>query len=158
MPINACVAACRWNSSTVAVVTGANKGIGNEIARILATEGLTAVVAARNAELGNTAVAQLKAALPDATIDFVQLDITDPASVAACAESLKSKYGKIDILVNNAGTAYKGSIFGADEAAITINCNLKGTRSISEAVIPLMTDGGRIVNVCSRCEGQSDDL
>lgn len=134
----------------MAVVTGANKGIGREIARILATEGFTTVVAARNPELGQEAVAQLKADLPDATLDFCQLDITDEASVKACAEALKEKYGKVDILVNNAGIAYKGSTFGADEAAITINCNLKGTRRISEAVLPLMSDGGRIVNLCSR--------
>jgi carbonyl reductase 1 len=136
----------------VAVVTGANKGIGYDIARILATEGLVTVVTARNPELGNAAVAKLQTALPNANIDFIQLDITDPASVAACAESLKSKYGKIDILVNNAGISFKGNIFGADEAATTINCNLKGTRSITEAVLPLMGSEGRIVNICSRCE------
>ena len=145
------IIAYRWSPSTVAVVTGANKGIGYEIARILATEGFTTVVASRNTELGNAAVSQLKAAQPDAAVDFVQLDITDAASVAACAEALKVKYGRVDILVNNAGIAYKGSIFGAEEAATTMNCNLKGTRSISEAVLPLMPEGGRIVNLCSRC-------
>lgn len=151
-----------WSPSTVAVVTGANKGIGYEIARILATEGFTTVVASRNTELGNAAVSQLKAAQPDAAVDFVQLDITDAASVAACAEALKVKYGRVDILVNNAGIAYKGSIFGAEEAATTMNCNLKGTRSISEAVLPLMPEGGRIVNLCSRAgmleQLTSDDL
>lgn len=134
----------------MAVVTGANKGIGYEMARILASEGFTTVVASRNPAIGNAAVAQLKAAAPEAVIHFVQLDITETASVAACAESLKSKYGKVDILVNNAGIAYKGSTFGAEEAAITMNCNLKGTRHISEAVLPLMSEGGRIVNLCSR--------
>ena len=142
---------CRWDQATVAVVTGANKGIGYEIARILASEGFTTVVASRNPSLGSAAVAQLKAAAPEAAVDVVQLDITEPASVAACAEFLKTKYGKVDILVNNAGIAYKGSTFGAEEAAITMNCNLKGTRRISEAVLPLMSEGGRIVNLCSRC-------
>lgn len=138
-----------WTPSTVAVVTGSNKGLGYEIVRHLAREGLTTVVTARNPKLGHNAVAKLKADLPDATIDFCELDVTKPASIAACAETLKEKYGKVDILVNNAGIAYLSS-FSAEEAEKTMDCNVKGTIRMSEAVLPLMPQGGRMVNMCSR--------
>lgn len=142
---------CRWSGYTVAVVTGANKGIGLEIVRLFAGEGITTVLTARNESLGKKAVEEVHASLPNAKLDVCQMDITDPVSVISCAEQLKDKYKHVDILVNNAGIAYKGNIFGADEAAKTLDCNLKGTRRVCEAILPLMKEPGRIVNVCSRC-------
>eukprot|EP00892_Ulva_mutabilis_P011702 jgi/Ulvmu1/8904/UM049_0086.1 len=141
-----------WDGSTVALVTGSNKGIGFEIARHFAEQGLSVIITARNPELGQAAITKLKEMVPDATSQFYQLDITDAASVSACAASVKKNFGKLDILVNNAGIAYKGSTFGADEAAITIDCNLKGTRQVTEAMLPLIKEagGGRVVNVASR--------
>lgn len=142
---------CRWDGNIVAVVTGANKGLGYEAARILGREGLHVVVTARNPVLGEAAVVKLSELEPAGTFTFQQLDITDPPSVSACADFLRSKFGKVDILLNNAGIAYKGNAFGAAEAQETIDCNLKGTRAMSEAVLPLMKSGGAIVNVCSLC-------
>jgi carbonyl reductase 1 len=126
------------------------QGIGYEIARILAEQGFTVAVAARNPELGNAAVAKLTETVPGGKLDFFQLDITDENSAETCAKQVKEAYGKVDILINNAGMAYKGNIFGADEAATTINCNLKGTRNATEAFLSLIGHGGRVVNVCSR--------
>ena len=143
---------CRWDSGTVALVTGSNKGIGYQVARLFAEQGLSVVITARNPDLGNAAVAQLKQAVPEATARFYQLDITDANSVSACAAQVEKDFGKLDILVNNAGFSYKGNTFGADEAASTLACNLTGTRQVSEAMLPLIkaAGGGRIVNVCSR--------
>jgi short-subunit dehydrogenase len=107
-------------------------------------------VTARNQDLGKKAVDDLQQKAPGAKIDFCQMDITDAASAASCAEYLKGKYGKVDILVNNAGFAYKGSAFGAKEAATTLRVNLTGTRTATEAILPLMKEPGRIVNLCSR--------
>jgi carbonyl reductase 1 len=82
---------------------------------------------------------------------YCQADITDRASVQECAKKLKENFGNVHVLINNAGMAYKGNVFGADEAHKTITCNLTGTRSMTEAVLPLMTEGARIINVCSEC-------
>ena len=144
--------ACRWDSNTVALVTGSNKGIGFSIAQLFAEQGVSIIIAARNPDLGNAAVAELKQAVPEATATFCQLDITDAASVASCAAQIEKQFGKLDILVNNAGIAYKGSTFGPEEAATTMACNVKGTRAVSEALLPLLkaSGGGRIVNLCSR--------
>lgn len=148
----ACVRECRWDSSTVALVTGSNKGIGFSIAQLLAEQGVSVVIAARNPDLGNAAVAELKKAVPEATATFCQLDITDAVSVTSCAAHIDKEFGKLDILVNNAGIAYKGNTFGPEEAATTMACNVKGTRAVSEAMLPLLnaSGGGRIVNLCSR--------
>ncbi|KAF8064523.1 Cbr1 [Scenedesmus sp. PABB004] len=143
-----------WDASTVAVVTGANKGIGFEIARLLAEAGLSVVLTSRSEERGAAALAKLAggstaggAAL---AVEYRQLDIASPASVAAFAEWLSdAKGGRLDVLVNNAGIAFKGSTFGADEAAATIATNFGGTRAACEALAPLLAPGGRIVNVSS---------
>ncbi len=86
----------------VAVVTGANSGIGLEIARGLAGLGATVVLACRNAD----AARQVQAALPDATTEFAELDLADLASVRRCAERLRTRHRRIDLLVNNAGVMH----------------------------------------------------
>ena len=86
---------------TVALITGANKGIGLEIARQLGQQGIVVVVGARDAERGNNAVATLK----DEGIEahFVKLEVTNEADVAALPAFFESHFGRLDILVNNAG-------------------------------------------------------
>lgn len=138
-----------WDQSTVALVTGANKGIGYEIAGQLGAAGMTVIAAARDAKLGEAAVEKLRSDTPSGRFEFFQLDITDEQSVARCVEAVRSKYGKLTILINNAGMAYKGNTFGAQEAANTIAVNLTGTRRVCKAMLPLLADNARIVNVCS---------
>lgn len=142
---------CRWTGDTVAVVTGANKGIGFEIARALGKQGLHVVVTSRDEGRGRAAIDKLSELEPSSSFTYCQADITDGASVRACADTVKEKLGKVDVLVNNAGIAFKGNIFGADEAQATIDCNFKGTKAMTEALLPLIPEGGRIVNVCSEC-------
>lgn len=151
-----------WDSSTVAVVTGANKGIGYEIAKQLGRHGLSVVVTSRDEGRGEKAVKELQEAEPSAKFTYCQADITDQASIQKCAQTLKEDFGKVHVLVNNAGMAYKGNVFGAKEAQTTIACNLTGTRAMTEAVLPLMSQGARIVNVCSEAghlrQLKSDEL
>ncbi|CAG9466319.1 unnamed protein product [Pedinophyceae sp. YPF-701] len=139
-----------WTTDTVAVVTGANKGIGHEAARQLAREGLKVVVAARNPALGTAAVERIKGEFPEAPVVFRQLDIADPQSVAAFAAWAGEELGKIDILLNNAGMAFKGDTWGADECRQTFAVNYYGTKQTTEALLPLIPAGGRVVTVCSR--------
>eukprot|EP00879_Flechtneria_rotunda_P027963 GHRR01030032.1.p1 GENE.GHRR01030032.1~~GHRR01030032.1.p1 ORF type:complete len:249 (+),score=62.14 GHRR01030032.1:128-874(+) len=141
-----------WDKRTVAIVTGANKGIGYEIARLLAEAGMAVIATSRNEELGQAAVNKLKGlqSIGDSQLQYHQLDISNQASVDAFASWVRQQHGKVDILVNNAGIAYKGNVFGADEAATTIATNFLGTKAVCEALLPLLTKpGGRIVNVSS---------
>ncbi|KAG5538449.1 hypothetical protein RHGRI_019130 [Rhododendron griersonianum] len=108
-----------------AVVTGANKGIGFEICRQLASNGITVVLTARDEKRGTEALEKLKwSGLTDLVV-FHQLDVANPSSVASLADFVKTQFGKLDILVNNAGIsgfvmnwdAFKAS--GAATAAAT---------------------------------------
>ncbi|KAK4418669.1 (-)-isopiperitenone reductase [Sesamum alatum] len=86
-----------------AVVTGANKGIGFEICRQLASEGIMVISTARNEKRGIEAQERLKEFGLSDNVLFHQLDVVDPASIASLVEFIKTKYGRLDILVNNAG-------------------------------------------------------
>ena len=79
------------------MVTGANKGIGKEIAKALAQKGFHVLIGARKKDLGEAAVAELS---DHGKVSFLQLDVADPASVAAAAEATKSKFGHLDLLVS----------------------------------------------------------
>src|SRR6516225_7062282 len=89
--------------TTIALVTGANKGIGFETARLLGARGMTVVVGARDEARGAEAERELRDGGADAR--FVQLDVTDEKSVARAVEWIAAEFGRLDILVNNAGIA-----------------------------------------------------
>ncbi|PNH06827.1 Carbonyl reductase [NADPH] 1 [Tetrabaena socialis] len=144
-----------WDDKTVAVVTGSNKGIGFEAARMLAEQGLTTVVTSRNEEQGKQAAAKIQAAAPASRVLYHQLDIADPASVDRFASWLREELGGVTVLVNNAGFAYKGNVFGADEAKVTLGINYAGTRALTEKLLPLLKGPARIVNVSSRAGTRS---
>ncbi|CAI7847156.1 unnamed protein product [Closterium sp. NIES-54] len=141
----------REGRPAVALVTGANKGIGFYIARGLAGEGLTTVLTARDPGLGQEAAKKLQEEGLQG-VEFHQLDISDQSSIDSFARWLKDTHGGLDVLVNNAGMAYKGNTFGAEEAKNTIDTNYRGTRAVCEALLPLLRPskaGARIVNVGS---------
>jgi NAD(P)-dependent dehydrogenase (short-subunit alcohol dehydrogenase family) len=85
----------------IALITGANKGIGHETARLLGERGMTVLVGARNEELGQKAALTLREGGVDA--HFLQIDVTDDASVQRAAGRVDAEYGRLDVLVNNAG-------------------------------------------------------
>ncbi|PIN04733.1 Dehydrogenases with different specificities (related to short-chain alcohol dehydrogenases) [Handroanthus impetiginosus] len=141
-----------WTSDTIAVVTGANRGIGFEIAHQLALHGLTVILTSRDTGVGEEAAKVLQEG--GLNVMFHQLDIVDPSSIEAFTEWVKEKYGGIDILVNNAGVnSNAGSDNSMEGAEKVIGTNYFGTKNITKAIIPLMRPsdaGARIVNVSSR--------
>ncbi|XP_010265011.1 PREDICTED: (+)-neomenthol dehydrogenase-like [Nelumbo nucifera] len=141
-----------WSSETVAVVTGANRGIGYEIARQLAGHGLKVIITSRDITKGQEATTALREG--GLNVAFHQLDILDPVSVKQFAEWMDQNFGGIDILVNNAGVNYNlGSNNSVEFAEKVILTNYFGTKRMVETMIPLMkhsSPGARIVNVSSR--------
>ncbi|KAI0510588.1 hypothetical protein KFK09_011195 [Dendrobium nobile] len=141
-----------WSSETVAVVTGANRGIGFEIARQLASYGLHVIMASRDAERGRH-VAEM---LHNEGLNVIshQLDISDQISVESFSKWVVLNYGGIDILVNNAGINFNlGSENSIEFAEKVIETNYVGTKRIIETIIPVMKpseNGARILNVSSR--------
>jgi NAD(P)-dependent dehydrogenase (short-subunit alcohol dehydrogenase family) len=87
----------------VAIVTGANSGIGFETAQALARKGATVILACRNKEKGEAAIQQIAQEYPDAKTELLQLDLSDLASVRRFAEEFTSHYDRLDMLINNAG-------------------------------------------------------
>ncbi|KAH6838020.1 NAD-dependent malic enzyme 2 [Perilla frutescens var. hirtella] len=107
-----------------AVVTGSNKGIGLEICRQLASEGVTVVMTARDEKRGLEAVEKLKASGLSDFVMFHQLDVSDQTSIASFAQFLQSHIGKLDILINNAGIGgalIDGDAFRAASSSYTVN-------------------------------------
>jgi len=116
-------------SERVAVVTGANRGLGAEIARQLGGRGLRVVATSREPRDG-----------------FATLDVTRAEHVEALAHRLAGE-GGLDVLVNNAGVSLDG--FDADVARRTLDVNVRGAMRVTDALLPGMRDGGRVVMVSS---------
>ena len=142
------------NDKRVALVTGANKGIGREIARGLAQSGFTVLAAARNRQRGAQAVAEL--ADDGLDVRFQQLDVTDEPSIFAAADRVEQEFGRLDVLVNNAGIsadlAVAPSLTALDDVRRVYETNVFGVVAVTNAMLPLLrkSDAARIVNVSSR--------
>lgn len=140
----------------IALVTGANKGIGIEIARGLGKVGLTVLVGARSEERGEAAAATLREEGIDAR--FLRLDVTDEETVAAAAKRVEAGHGRLDVLVNNAGVAlleggdnWNTSALSVATARRNFEVNVFGVIAVTNAFLPLLRESaaGRIVNVSS---------
>ncbi|KAL5565589.1 hypothetical protein UlMin_028753 [Ulmus minor] len=143
-----------------AVVTGANKGIGLETVRQLASDGITVVLTARDEKRGLEAVEKLKQLGLSGKVLFHQLDVADPACVASLPDFVKTQFGKLDILVNNAGiggvsTEQVDQIRTMNQtyelAEECLQINYYGAKRTAEALIPFLqlSNSPRIVNVSS---------
>jgi NAD(P)-dependent dehydrogenase (short-subunit alcohol dehydrogenase family) len=145
----------------VALVTGANQGIGLQIARDLAAKGLTVLVGSRNFENGQKAAREI-----GANTHAIQLDVTDKASVAAAAAHIGKEFGHLDILVNNAAISKIGhpqgqveniarnsrlSVAPLDDIRTVYETNVFGVIAVTQAMLPLLrkSKSARIVNVSS---------
>ncbi len=135
----------------VALVTGGNGGIGLGMARGLAGAGATVVVAARNREKSEAAVASL-AALGVKSV-FVPIDVADAASCKAAVGRAVEQFGRLDILVNNAGMSVRKppEEYEIAEWQQVLNTNLTGSFACCQAVYPVMKQngGGKIINIGS---------
>lgn len=138
----------------IAVVTGANRGIGKEICRQLAEfPDIHVILTARSQEKGQSAVDELKKEGKDCS--FLALDMNSEKSIRSFVEAIDSQWGRLDILVNNAGILLDRSIKGLETPAPlirqTLDTNLIGPVILCQAVIPLMKKNGygRIVNMSS---------
>ncbi|TDD76741.1 SDR family oxidoreductase [Actinomadura darangshiensis] len=141
------------DTTTTALVTGANKGIGYAVAEGLAEQGMTVLIGARDPGLGEKAAAALRDAGHDARA--VVIDVTDPATVEAAARAIGASPGRLDVLVNNAGIS-GGALHFPDEADMDVvqrvfDTNLFGVMRVTNAMLPLLRESpaGRIVNMSS---------
>lgn len=141
------------NSHRIALVTGANKGIGLEIARQLAQAGVFVLLGARNPDRARVVVESLLS--QGLAAQSVLLDLTDAASIAAAADKIAAEQGRLDILVNNAGIvdAADGppSQSAPDAVRRILETNFIGTLAVTQAMLPLLrqSPAGRIVNLSS---------
>jgi NAD(P)-dependent dehydrogenase (short-subunit alcohol dehydrogenase family) len=139
----------------VALISGANKGIGLETARQLGKQGVTVLLGARDLAKGEAAAAQLKKEGIDARA--VKLDVLDTTDHAAVAKLIEKEFGALDILVNNAGVSFEG--FGSNEPSKTsldvlrktLDTNFFAVVALTQTLLPLVrkSEAGRIVNVSS---------
>jgi NAD(P)-dependent dehydrogenase (short-subunit alcohol dehydrogenase family) len=137
----------------IALITGANKGLGFETARQLGALGMTVLIGARDEQLGRAA----GQALPGAR--FVHLDVTDEKLIEAARERIEAEYGRLDVLVNNAGIArLPGGTPGLPPSATEVDVmrgvfevNVLGVIAVTNAMLPLLrrAPAGRIINVSS---------
>lgn len=149
----------------VALVTGANRGLGLEIARQLAANGLTVVLGARDAAKGEAAAAGMRA--NGLAVELVSIDVDEPASVSVAVGAVHARHGRLDVLVNNAGVlldgpdAQRASVLGLPPQRLvdSFRTNTLGPLLTMQAVLPAMVRRGygRIVNVSSRA-GQLQEL
>ncbi|ANH66581.1 SDR family oxidoreductase [Mitsuaria sp. 7] len=138
----------------IALITGANKGIGLETARQLAQAGHRVIVTARQLDAARQAVAALTAEGLEA--EALALDIADSASIAAAAADIGHRHGRLDVLVNNAGIMRDAPDRTPSQQSLaawreTFDTNLFGAIELTDALLPLLkqSDAGRIVNVSS---------
>lgn len=145
----------------IALITGANQGVGFQVAKELAADGETVLIGSRDLDRGQTAAREIGAGAI-----AVQLDVTDQVSIAAAAERIHSEFGRLDLLVNNAAisrstrntialedyaTHYGASKVSLDEVRAIWETNVFGPLAVYQAMLPLLrlSADARIVNVGS---------
>ena len=140
----------------IALITGANKGLGLETARQLAAQGVTVLLGARDLGRGEAAAASLKAGGSD--VRAVKIDVDDRSDHAAIAGLIEKEFGKLDILINNAGIQLDGELgtnttltVSEENVRKTFDTNLFAVVALTGTLLPLLrkSEAGRIVNLSS---------
>lgn len=141
------------SKNKIALVTGANKGIGFEIAKKLGAAGCTVILGARNENLGQEACEKLKAT--GAKVEYLNLDLLNADSIEKAAKTIEQKHGRLDILVNNAGILEQSdgspTKTDIDSVEASLRTNFIGPLRVTQAVATLLkkSEEGSIVNVSS---------
>jgi NAD(P)-dependent dehydrogenase (short-subunit alcohol dehydrogenase family) len=138
-------------SGKIAIVTGANSGIGYEIARALARKQATVILACRNKDKGEAAVQQIDQEYPQAKAELMQLDLSDLASVRRFADEFISHYNRLDILINNAGIMAIPFGKTADGFELQFGTNHLGHFALTGLLLDLIlrTSQARVITVSS---------
>lgn len=150
-----------YEHKRIALVTGANQGVGLQVAKELVAGGVTVLMGSRNFERGEAAAQEIgQGAVP------IQLDVTDLASITAAAEHIRNEFGRLDVLINNAAisrsvrndvaledymASYSASRVSLDEVRAIWETNVFGPLAVYQAMLPLLqlSSDARIVNVSS---------
>ncbi|WP_101950476.1 SDR family NAD(P)-dependent oxidoreductase [Mycobacterium sp. 3519A] len=152
-------------SDRVAIVTGANTGIGYAAAAVLAGKGAHTVLAVRNLDKGNDAANRIRAAHPNAVVTVQELDLTSLDSIRKAADQLRADFPRIDLLINNAGVMYTEKAATKDGFELQFGTNHLGhfafTGQLLDNLLPV--EGSRVVTVSSvghriRAKIHFDDL
>jgi NAD(P)-dependent dehydrogenase (short-subunit alcohol dehydrogenase family) len=147
-----------WNESDipdqtgrVAIVTGANSGLGLETARQLAAHGATVVLAVRRPERGEAAIEDISSTVPGARLELQRLDLASLESVSAAAASIREAHDRIDLLVNNAGVMYTDRALTAEGYELQFGTNHLGHFALTAALLDRLSGvaGSRVVTVAS---------
>ncbi|MCU0533059.1 MAG: SDR family oxidoreductase [Hydrococcus sp. Prado102] len=144
------------SNGKVALVTGANKGLGFEMSRQLAQQGITVLIAARKLEAAQEAATTLKN--EGLKAEAIALDINDSNQIQAAVKEIGDKFGKLDVLINNAGVMLDGEWSTSNASSVSIDIirktfdtNFFALVELTQALLPLIlkSQRGRIVNMAS---------
>ncbi|MFB2892953.1 SDR family oxidoreductase [Aerosakkonemataceae cyanobacterium BLCC-F50] len=144
------------SNGKVALVTGANKGLGFEMSRQLAQQGLTVLIAARKLQAAKEAATLL--CNEGLKAEAIALDVNDTNQIQAAVQEIGNKFGKLDVLINNAGVMLDGEWSTSNASSVsldiirkTFDTNFFGLIAVTQALLPLIlkSESGRIVNMTS---------
>ena len=143
-------------SGRVAIVTGANTGIGFETAAALAAKRATVIMACRNRQKAEDAMAKILERTPDAKLEFIELDLASLASVERFADSFRASHDRLDLLINNAGVMIPPLGHTEDGFELQFGCNHLGHFALTGRLLDILdsTSDSRVVNVSSMAHRQ----
>lgn len=140
------------------LVTGANTGLGLETCRVLASRKARVVMACRNPQLAEEAIAKVKSAYPEANVEFIALDLSDLDSVRRCAEEYTNRFDRLDVLINNAGVMACPRTLTKQGHETQFGVNHLGHFLLTTLLVPVLEKSGsaekpsRVVNLSSMAQ------
>lgn len=137
------------NEEKIAIITGADGGMGREETRAVAEAGYKVIMACHAPALAAPVCEQLKAETGNQNIEVIGIDLANLSSVRQFADTIKSRFDSVELLMNNAGTMETGRHITVDALERTVSVNYVGPYLLTRLLLPLMHEGSRIVNMAS---------